>query len=211
MLETVKMNLDSVIFDPSESDEGRKTINGIPAGYLSPSYPKLVGSDGKPKSIDLSEIVDHFHRGNEKKCVYTGSPSDGVNVIDGDPQNILITNLEPVSKKALDSIPFMPKSSITKVFHFPEKEIQIELFGLPLFRARSLLDKVTIPDVPSSLGLAHEELDLLWVWNELTKVQLLKGLTTLVKRDRRSGSLVKLTNRSVFEFCFKALHADIKE
>jgi hypothetical protein len=211
MMQEIPMNIDSVIFDTLE-DGARKTINGIPAGYLSPTYPRLVGGDGKPQPIDMAQIVDFFHKTDgELVCAYTGLPAEGVNVVDSNPNNFLITNLEPIAKKAVDGIPFMPKVRTTKIFHTPEYDLEIELYGVPCFRASQSLTSLTIPEVPSNLGLAYDELELLWVWNELTKLQLLKGLTSLTKRDRKTEESSKLTNESVMEFTFKALHFDVKE
>lgn len=212
MIQTIPMNIDAVIFDSLTGT--RKTINGIPAGYLSQNYPRLVGGDGKPQPIDVAKIVDHFHKKEGEEltaCCYTGLNADGVNVVDGNPNNFLITNLEPVSKGALDQIPFMPKGNVTRVFQTQEYDLEIEIFGVPFFRASDALDKLTVPEVPSALGLAYDELQLLYIWNELTKVQLLKGLFSLGKTNRQTGVSAKINNASVMEFTFRALHFDIKD
>lgn len=216
MSDTDLMNIDTVIFDPGEQDDGSKTINGIPAGYLSPNYPRIVDEEGEETaSIDISRIVEHFH-GNleetEKLCPYTGLPVDGLNVIDGNSQNFLITNLEQVSKKSLEVVPFMPKVEIRKTIELPTYDLEIEISGLPNFRASGVLDnlkKEGIPDIPENIKFLHEEIQLIWLWNELTKVRLLKGLKSLKRTYRATQTSVKLTNQAVLEFCFKALHADI--
>lgn len=212
MIQTIPMNIDAVIFDSLTAQ--RKTINGIPAGYLSPNYPRIVGADNKPQPVDVAKIVEHFHKKEGEEalaCSYTGMVSDGVNVVDGNPQNFLVTNLEPVSKGALDQIPFMPKGSVTRVLQTPDHDLEIKLYGVPFFRAQDTLDKLTVPEVPSELGLAYDELQLLYIWNELTKVQLLKGLSSLTKRNRQTGVSAEITNASVMEFTYRALHFDIKD
>lgn len=206
------MNIDAVIFDSLTAD--RKTINGIPAGYLSPTYPRLVGGDGKPQPVDVAKIVDFFHKAEDEEtvaCSWTGEPADGVNVVDGNPNNFLITNLEPISKGAVEHIPPLPKGGVTRVYPTPLGDFELELVGIPFFRAVDSLDKLTIPEVPSDLGLAYDELRLLYIWNELTKVQLLKGLTSLTETNRQTGVSAKITNQSVMEFTFRTLHFDIKE
>lgn len=206
MITTIPTNYKCLIFDPQGAeDAGLGTINGLPAGIMSPNYPHLLGEDGKPQPIDVKTIVDAFH---PEICVYTGAPSEGVNVLDGNPQNFLITNLEPISKAWMESLPFLPKAAITKVFPGADGDLEIEVYGAPLFRAEETLNHLQIPEVPSELGLAHAEAELLWVWNQLTKVTLLKGLRSLTKRNKQTGVSVALTNKDVLEFTFKLLHQD---
>ncbi|KKN51238.1 hypothetical protein LCGC14_0624680 [marine sediment metagenome] len=210
MISTIPMNYKCLIFDPQVPDEdgksdGRVTINGLPPGIMSPSYPHLVGGDGKPQPIDVKTIVDAFH---PETCVYTGAPAEGINILDGNPQNFLITNLEPISKAWMDSLPFLPKAAITRVFPGATGDLEVEVYGAPLFRAEETLNNLQIPEVPGELGLAHYEAELLWVWNQLTKVTLLKGLRSLTKRNKQTGVSVALTNKDVLEFTFKLLHQD---
>ncbi|RKZ79202.1 MAG: hypothetical protein DRQ35_04635, partial [Gammaproteobacteria bacterium] len=186
-----------------------RTINGLAEGLLDPNRPRLVGGDGQPQPIDVAHIVEHFHGvGEEAKCVYTGMPYEGVNILDGNPQNFLITNIEPVTKAWMDSQHFFPKTSITKVISFSDADFEVEIFGAPLFRAEAVLEDLEIPGVPVELGLAHDEAVLLWIWNQLTKVQLLKGLRSLTRRNKQTGVSVALTNKDVLEFTFKLLHQD---
>lgn len=209
MMTEIPMNYKCLIFDPQGQEGGHATVNGLPAGIMSPNYPRIIGSDGQPPSIDVATIVDYFHSSEgEQFCVYTGAPAEGVNVLDGNPQNFLITNLEPVSKAWMDSLPFLPKGSITKTFVGKHADIELEIYGAPLFRAEDTLNNLEIPEVPGDLGLAHDEAELLWVWNQLTKVTLLKGLTSLTKRNKQTGVSVSLTNKAVLEFTFKLLHQD---
>ncbi len=205
MITTIPMNYKCLIFDSPGVGGGQVTINGLPAGLMSPNYPRILGEDGKPQSIDVKTIVDAFH---PEICVYTGAASEGVNVLDGNPQNFLITNLEPVSKAWLASLPFLPRAGITKVFPGGDGDLEVELYGAPLFRAEEVLNHLQIPEVPSGLGLAHAEAELLWVWNRLTKVILLKGLRSLTKRNKQTGVSVALTNKDVLEFTFKLLQQD---
>lgn len=206
MMTTIPMNYKSLIFDPQGKESGPTTINGLPAGIMSPNFPRLVGGDGKPQPIDVKTIVDAFHP--DDNCVYTGHAADGVNVVDGNPQNFLITNLEPVSKEWMDALPFLPKGVITKVFPGESSDLEVEIYGAPIFRAEETLKNLEIPEVPGELGLAYDEAKLLWVWNNLTKVTLLKGLTSLTRRNRQTGVSVSLTNKAVLEFTFKLLHQD---
>jgi hypothetical protein len=209
MMQVIPMNYQSLIFDPQGQEGDRPTINGLPAGVMSPNYPRIVGSDGKPPSIDVASIVDHFHgSGDSSTCVYTGAQAEGVNVVDGNPQNFLITNLEPVCKAWMDSLPFLPKGAITKVIPGVSADFEVEIYGAPLFRAEETLKTLQIPEVPGDLGLAHAEAELLWLWNHLTKVTLLKGLTSLTRRNKQTGISVSLTNKAVLEFTFKLLHQD---
>ena len=87
-------------------------------------------------------------------------------------------------------------------------DLEIEVYGAPLFRAEATLNDLQIPEVPSELGLAHDEAALLWVWNHITKVTLLKGLRSLTTRNKQTGISVTLTNKDVLEFTFKLLHQD---
>lgn len=209
MMTVIPMNYKSLIFDPQGQEGERVTINGLPAGIMSPNYPRLVGGDGQPQPIDVATIVETFHGGIEQAtCVYTGAPSEGVNIVDGNPQNFLITNLEPVSKAWMDSLPFLPKAVITKVIPGATADFEVEIYGAPIFRAEETLNNLLIPEVPDELGLAHAEAELLWVWNQLTKVTLLKGLTSLTRRNKQTGVSVALTNKAVLEFTFKLLHQD---
>lgn len=209
MIIPIKMNYESIIFDPQGQEGGRRTINGLAEGLMSPNYPRLVGGDGKPQPIDVANIVEHFHGvGEESKCVYTGMPHEGINVLDGNPQNFLITNLEPVTKEWMNSLPFLPKTSITRVISFSDADFEVEIYGAPLFRAESVLGDLEIPGVPGELGLAHDEAVLLWIWNHLTKVQLLKGLRSLTRRNKQTGVSVALTNKDVLEFTFRLLQQD---
>jgi len=209
------MNIESVIFDPSDNAEEDKTINGVPAGYMSPNYPRMIDEKGEQSSIDLSVIVSRFHKNPEQVCVYTGLPVDGINVIDGNSNNFLITNLEPVSKQASNVIPFMPKISANRRILTDFGDFDIELFGVPSFRAYRILDSLheenLIENVPSTLNLPYEELKLMWIWNDLTKVKLLKGLKKIKWINRKTNSSIELTNESVAEFCIRALHADVTE
>lgn len=206
MMTEIPMNYKSLIFDPQGQEGGRVTINGLPAGIMSPNYPRLVGGDGQPQPIDVKSIVDTFHP--SETCVYTGAPTEGVNILDGNPQNFLITNLEPVSKAWMDSLPFLPKAAITKVIPGATADFELEIYGAPIFRAEETLNNLQVPEVPGELGLAHAEAELLWVWNQLTKVTLLKGLTSLTRRNKQTGVSVVLTNKAVLEFTFKLLHQD---
>jgi len=205
MMTTIPMNYKCLIFDPQGEEGDKVTINGLTPGIMSPNYPRLVGGDGKPQPIDVKTIVDAFH---PEICVYTGAPAEGVNILDGNPQNFLITNLEPISKAWMESLPFLPKAGITKVFPGATRDLEIEVYGAPLFRAEETLNNLQIPEVPSELGLAHDEAELLWVWNHLTKVTLLKGLRSLTRRNKQTGVSVVLTNKDVLEFTFKLLHQD---
>ena len=210
MMTTIPMNYKCLIFDPQgEKEGGVVTINGLPAGIMSQNYPRLVGGDGQQQPIDVKTIVDAFH---PETCVYTGAPAEGVNILDGNPQNFLITNLEPISKAWMDSLPFLPKAAITRVFagNFkrPSDNLEVELYGAPIFKAVEALNNLHIPEVPGELELSHVEAELLWVWNQLTKVTLLKGLKSLTRRNKQTGVSVSLTNKDVLEFTFKLLHQD---
>lgn len=206
MMSVIPMNFKSLIFDPQGEVEGRTTINGLPPGIMSPNYPRLVGGDGQPQPIDVKTIVDAFHP--DETCVYTGAPAEGVNILDGNPQNFLITNLEPITQAWMESLPFLPKAAITKVFPGAAGDLEVEIYGAPLFRAEAVLNHLQIPEVPAELGLAHAEAELLWIWNQLTKVTLLKGLKSLTRRNKQTGVSVSLDNTAVLEFTFKLLHND---
>lgn len=209
MITTITMNYESLIFDPQGQEGGPRTINGLAESLLNPNFPRIVGGDGKPQPIDVASIVEHFHGvGEESVCVYTGMPHDGINVLDGNPQNFLITNLEPVSKEWMNNLPFLPKTRITKVISFSDADFEIEIYGAPIFRVEAVLEDLVVPGVPAELGLAHDEAVLLWIWNQLTKVQLLKGLRSLTRTNKQTGVSVSLTNKDVLEFTFKLLHQE---
>ena len=207
MIQTVEMNIESLIYDQPEG----KTINGIPVGFLSPTYPHIVGGDGNPPPIDVSRIIEAFHpkNGEITPCIYSGLPSDGISAVDGNPSNFLITNLEPVNKNFVNGLPPLPKGLVTKTFAqcgtAPRFfDLELEVRGLH-FLAESQLDKLTIPEIPVELGLAHAEAELLWLWNDLTKRSLLKGLTKLTMHNRMTDTSVSLLNQAVMEFVIRTL------
>ena len=206
MHQVVPMNSECLIFDSSD----RKTINGVPVGALSPNRPKIIGSE-EGNRININRIVEHFHseEGKAPRCGYSGGLSDGFNVVDGNPQNFLITNLEPVDTEHLSTFAFLPKAAITKVFRREQYDIEVELFGRPIFLAELALEELEIPQIPEELGLGYVEAQLLWTWNSLTKEKLLKGLTSLKAINRQNGITVELTNRDVLNFVLKSLQLDI--
>ena len=202
-----EMNVESLIFDSADG----KTINGIPAGYLSPSYPHIVGGNGEPPPIDVNKIIEAFHPKDEDTipCVYSGLPSDGISAVDGNPSNFLITNLEPVNKGFVNGLPPLPRGIVTRVFlkcgTLPHLfDLEVEVRGLA-FLVEKHLDKLTIPDIPVELGLAYAEAELLWLWNDLTKRSLLKGLTKLPMHNRATDISVSLLNQAVMEFVIRTL------
>jgi hypothetical protein len=211
MLQVLEMNIDSIMYD----SQSKKTINGIPAGYLNPSYPHVVGPDGKKAPVDVHKIVQHFHAplGGSVDCVFTGLAADGINVIDANPNNFLITNLEPVCKVEFESANYrqLPKARILRTYHEEKQDYELELYGQTAFIGERALHDLTIPEVPHELGLAYDEARLLWIWNYLTKKQLLKGLTRLSVVDRQNGTSVSIDNRAVLEYVLRALQVMEKE
>lgn len=213
---TVEMNLKSIIFDTSEE----KTINGLPAGYLSKSYPHILppnAKEGQPPPIDVQQIIEAFHPkvGDSISCVYSGLPSDGITAVDGNPSNFLITNLEPISKNFINSLPPLPKGLVTRTFlkcgdgptFF---DLELEVVGLH-FLVENALNKLVIPTIPVELGLGHAEAQLLWIWNDLTKRLLLKGLTRLTMHNRMTDTSVTLSNQSVMEFVIRTLQQNFEK
>lgn len=210
MLQTVEMNIESIIFDQPEA----KTINGLPAGYLSEGYPHILppgAKEGQPPPIDVQKIIEAFHpkEGETVPCVYSGLPSDGISAVDGNPSNFLITNLEPISKNFINGLPPLPKGSVTRIFSKCGDgpsffDLELEVRGLH-FLVDNQLNKLTIPTVPTELGLGHAEAQLLWIWNDLTKRLLLKGLTKLTMHNRMTDTSVCLYNQSVMEFVIRTL------
>ncbi len=205
------MQIESLIFDQPEE----KTINGLPAGYLSKSYPHILPPDakeGQPPPIDVQKIVEAFHTteaGDPVPCVHSGLPSDGISAVDGNPSNFLITNLEPVSKSFINGLPPLPKGMVTRTFLKCGSgqiffDLELEVFGLH-FLVENKLNKLVIPTIPAELGLAHAEAQLLWIWNDLTKKSLLKGLTRLTMHNRMTDTSVALSNQSVMEFVIRTL------
>lgn len=216
VVQILKMNVGSIIFDTSEE----KTINGLPAGYLSRSYPHILppgAKEGQPPPIDVQKIIEAFHPkvGDTVSCVYSGLPSDGISAADGNPSNFLITNLEPVSKNFINSLPPLPKGSISRTFmkcgNGPTfYDLELEVRGLH-FLVENQLNKLVIPTVPVDLGLAHAEAQLLWIWNDLTKRSLLKGLTKLTMHNRMTDTSVILYNQSVMEFVIRSLSQNFEK
>ncbi len=210
VVQTLQMNLESIIFDTPEA----KTINGLPAGYLNENYPHILPPDakpGQPPPIDVQKIIEAFHpkSGDVVACVYSGLPSDGISAVDGNPSNFLITNLEPVSRSFINGLPPLPKGVITRTFSKCEDsgsyfDLELEVRGLH-FLVENKLDKLEIPKIPLELGLTHKEAGLLWLWNELTKRSLLKGLTKLTMHNRMTDTSVSLYNQSVMEFVIRTL------
>jgi len=216
VVHTIEMNIASLIFDAPDE----KTINGLPAGYLSESYPHILdpnAKEGQPPPIDVQKIIEAFHpkSGETITCVYSQLPSDGISAVDGNPSNFLITNLEPVSKNFVNSLPPLPKGVITKTFTKCGEandlfDLELEVRGLH-FLAEGNLNKMAIPTIPVELGLAHAEAKLLWLWNDLTKRQLLKGLTKLTMHNRMTDTSVTLYNQSVMEFVIRTLQQNFSK
>jgi len=211
MLHVFQMNYESLMYDQSEG----LTCNGIPAGYLHRSYPHIVGGDGKPPPIDVQKIVETFHKEADGKvtCMISGLASDGINFVDGNLNNFLITNLQPVNKEEIAKQEFrmLPKVSITRTFQGTKYDLDVELHGVPAFLVKDALDKLVIPEIPSELGLAYMEAELIWLWNHMTKTQLLKGLTVLSAIDKQKGTKVSLTNRAALTFVLQVLQNPYKE
>jgi len=211
-METIEMNYGALIFDPqADGAEEDPTINGLALGSLNPNAAKIIGADGEATSpLDMGSILEHFHpaKDGELLCPHTGKPVDSIVVVDGNQSNFLITNLEPANQEHTIAQPLLPKVTVSRVFRGADADIEVELYGALGFRATEALDKIEIPEVPSELGLAHAEAQLLWIWNELTKVQLLKGLSSLKRCNRQSGSTVTLTSMAVLEFTFKMLQQE---
>ena len=210
VVQTIEMNIKSIIFDQPEET----TINGLPAGYLSDSYPHILppnAKEGQPPPIDVQKIIEAFHpkTGDTVTCVYSGLPSDGISAVDGNPSNFLLTNLEPVSRGFINGLPPLPRGTVTRTFskcgdapaYF---DLELEVRGLH-FLVENKLNTLVIPTIPVELGLAHVEAQLLWLWNDMTKRQLLKGLTKLTMHNRMTDTSVSLYNQSVMEFVIRTL------
>jgi hypothetical protein len=216
VVQTIEMNIESIIFDSAEE----KTINGLPAGYLNENYPHILPPDakpGQPPPIDVQKIIEAFHpkSGEAILCVYSGLPMDGISAVDGNPSNFLITNLEPVSRNYVNSLPPLPKGIITRTFAKCGNagsffDLELEVRGLH-FLTEGFLGKIVIPTIPTELGLAHAEAQLLWLWNDLTKKQLLKGLTKLTMHNRMTDTSVSLYNQSVMEFVIRTLQQNFEK
>ena len=205
-----EMNYGSIIFDAPDG----KTINGIPAGLLSR---RIVGPDQKPPPIDVNRIIDAFHltkEGDSQSCVYSGLVADGINCVDGNPNNFLITNLEPINKSFLFRLPPLPKVIITKLYpkcgkqRIPYFDLELEVSGLVTF-VDQRLGNLTIPEIPEQLGLEYTEAELMWIWNELTKKSLLKGLVQLTMHNKLTNTSISLSNRAVMEFLMLVLQQDL--
>jgi len=203
------MNYGLVIFDSSDG----KTINGIPTGFLSSSYPHIVGAEGKRPPIDLNRIVETFHskEGDSIPCVYSELPADGISAVDGNPNNFLITNLEPVNRSFLNGLPPLPKGIVTKTYldcgTLPHAfDLELKVLGLAHFSEKQLQELI-IPTVPE--GLMYTEAELMLIWNELTKKSLLKGLTQLTMIKKPSNTSISLSNRAVMEFLMVVLQHDV--
>ena len=214
----IVMQIESLIFDTPEAEA--KTINGLPAGYLNKNYPHILPPDakpGQPPPIDVQKIIEAFHPkvGDSIACVHSGLPSDGIAAVDGNPSNFLITNLEPVSKNFINSLPPLPKGMVTRTFlkcgagpaFF---DLELEVFGL-YFLVENKLNKLVIPTIPVELGLGHAEAQLIWLWNDLTKKSLLKGLTKLTMHNRMTDTSVALSNQSVMEFVIRTLQQNFQK
>jgi hypothetical protein len=79
------------------------------------------------------------------------------------------------------------------------------------FLVENKLNKLVIPTIPTELGLAHAEAELLWLWNDLTKKSLLKGLTKLTMHNRMTDTSVSLYNQSVMEFVIRTLQQNFEK
>jgi len=215
VVQTIDMNIESLIFDTSDA----KTINGLPAGYLSQGYPHILppgAKEGEPPPIDVQKIIEAFHQktGDTISCIYSGLPSDGISAVDGNPSNFLITNLEPVSKSFINGLPPLPKGVITRTFskcgNGPNYfDLELEVRGMH-FLVEDKLNKLVIPEIPSELGLGHAEAQLMWLWNALTKQSLLKGLTKLTMNNRMTDTSVALYNQSVMEYVIRTLQQNFE-
>lgn len=211
MLIMLELNYESLMFDQPEGE----TCNGIPVGWLHPSYPHIVRGDGKNPPLDFHRIVDAFHKDENGNvtCCLSGVEADGVEVVDGNPNNFLITNLQPVNKDEMLKREYgkLPKASISRTFRGEEKDLEVEIFGVPAFLAEAALDKLEIVEPPTDLGLVYSEARLLWSWNQMTKKQLLKGLYKLSEVDRQRETKVSISNRTVADYVLKVLQLPYKE
>jgi hypothetical protein len=79
------------------------------------------------------------------------------------------------------------------------------------FLVEDKLNKLVIPTIPTELGLGHAEAQLMWLWNDLTKRLLLKGLTKLTMHNRMTDTSVALYNQSVMEYVIRTLQQNFQK
>lgn len=79
------------------------------------------------------------------------------------------------------------------------------------FLVEDKLNKLVIPTIPEELGLSYAEAQLMWIWNDLTKRFLLKGLTKLTMHNRMTDTSVSLYNQSVMEFVIRTLQQNFEK
>lgn len=158
-----------------------RVINGI----------DTLKTDGR---IAAQEIISHYH--GECRCYYSNEPTDQVMAADGDAQNLLISNLVPIAQSVLDER-FRDTCITTVVASFGYSQFTVRLtvqhrldkllgsgFNTALvtsamgqwiepyaeqFTPQQILEAYELPGTPDLLAL--------WVWRQLEKVALLKGMS----------------------------------
>lgn len=159
-------------------------------------------------NVRPSDIVSHYH--GESRCYYTDAPTDIIMMADGDQQNLLISNLVPICTETLEQRfrhtmvttgsskhQFGPLDVTVQIEHRFDRQLGSCMNGKLLktafltwiapygqFLMRDVMACFDLPPTPDMLAL--------WVWQQLEKKALLKGLSSItVANASWSASVTK--------------------
>jgi hypothetical protein len=168
-------------------------------------------------NINAQDILTHYH--GAVRCFYTGEPTDMVMPADATPHNMLVSNLVPLTKEVMQErfqhvtpvIEDLPvtltgpdgtvRVGITTDHKFDKLlgagmnvrhvEQAIDLWVRPYIEHHSFEEILTCFDCP-----ATSVLSALWVWRQLEKRALVKGLAR-VKVEIDSKPIAYVTKAAV--------------
>lgn len=165
-------------------------------------------------NVNAQEIIAYYH--GECRCIYSNEQTDNVMAADGNPQNLLVSNLVPVTKEVLDQRfrdTYVALNDVTyrygqftvslTVQHRFDKvlgtgfnrllidasmEQWIEPYGD--YAPRDILAAYGLPGTPDLMAM--------WVWRKLEKRALIKGMAR-VKVERDTWYTAYLTKQQVLD------------
>jgi hypothetical protein len=199
-------------------DQECRVINGVDSRT----------TDGKVSALD---IIRYYH--GEARCYYTDEPTDLVMAADGVPGNLLVSNLVPIARPVLeerfghtcnviedDSFDLFGPSGTFRVSvttdHKLDKRLGAGMNTLLLHAAvdrlvRPYVQNYSIADILVCFGCPDTSvLFALWVWRQLEKQALLKGLAR-VKVERPEWPIAYVTKAAVLNQTQAMLQRQIGE
>lgn len=176
-------------------------------------------------NVNAVDVINYYH--GACRCYYTGEPTDILMAADANPQNILVSNLVPIVQAVMDerfkdTSPFVLDNRFTfaggiepinvaitiehrfdkilgSACNRPLVEESVETWLQPYldrFTPADILDLYELPMTPDLLAL--------WVWRQLERKALLKGLAR-VKVELQSQAVGYVTKHTVLNQCRQML------